>query len=112
MSLACLTGIVPEAFRDPCNTRARHGADLLGLARWLAMSDRFEESLSLTRRAVDLGLPDQHLFRALFEAGLMEKKLGLETASLGTFTDLTLSPQSVPREGAGGNRQVLRTPGA
>jgi hypothetical protein len=91
VSLACLTGIVPEAFRDPFNTRARHGTDLLGLARWLAMSDRIEESLALTRRAVDLGLPDQHLFRALFDAGLMEKKLGLETASLATFTDLTLA---------------------
>jgi len=91
VSLACLTGIVPDAFRDPCNTRARHGTDLLGLARWLAMSGRVEESLALTRRAVDLGLPDQHLFRALFEAGFMEKKLGLEAASLATFTDLTLS---------------------
>ena len=68
VSLACLTGIVPEAFRDPENVRARHGADLLGLARWLQVSGRLEEALRMTRRAIRLGLPDQHLFRALFEA--------------------------------------------
>lgn len=91
VSLACLTGVVPEAFRDPENVRARHGADLLGLARWLQVSGRFEEALRMTRRAIDLGLPDQHLFRALFEAGGLEKKLGQEHAALATFTDLTLS---------------------
>ena len=91
VSLACLTGIIPEAFRDPCNAKARHGTDLLGLARWLAMSERLEEALALTRRAVDMGLPDAHLFRALFEAGGLGKKLGRVAESLATFTDLTLS---------------------
>jgi len=92
VSLACLTGVIPEAFRDPENVRARHGMDLLGLARWLRLSDRLEEALRMMRRAVDLGLPDQHLFRTLFEAGGIEKKLGQEHAALATFTDLTLSP--------------------
>jgi uncharacterized protein YprB with RNaseH-like and TPR domain len=92
VSLACLTGVIPEAFRDPENIRVRHGTDLLGLARWLQMSGRMEEAHRMMRRAVDMGLPDQHLFRALFEAGGMEKKLGREHAALATFTDLTLSP--------------------
>jgi uncharacterized protein YprB with RNaseH-like and TPR domain len=92
VSLACLTGVIPEAFRDPENVRARHGMDLLGLARWLRMSERLEEALRMMRRAVDLGLPDQHLFRTLFDAGAIEKKLGLEHAAVATFTDLTLSP--------------------
>jgi uncharacterized protein YprB with RNaseH-like and TPR domain len=92
LSLACLTGIIPEAFRDPENARARHGSDLLGLARWLQVSGRLGEALRLMRRAVDMGLPDHHLFRALFEAGGIEKKLGMEHAALATFTDLTLSP--------------------
>lgn len=96
VSLACLTGLIPAAFRDPENMKAslkiRHGADLLGLARWLQVSERLEEALRLMRRAVDMGLPDQHLFRALFEAGSLEKKLGLEHAALATFTDLSLSP--------------------
>jgi capsule polysaccharide export protein KpsE/RkpR len=39
-----------------------------------------------------MGLTDQHLFRALFDAGSLEKKLSLEHAALATFTDLSLSP--------------------
>lgn len=92
VSLACLTGIVPEAFRDPANVRVRHGSDLLGLARWLQAAGREDEALGLTRRAIDMGLPDALLFRALFEAGTLEKKLGRDHAALATFTDLSLSP--------------------
>jgi len=92
VSLACLTGLIPAAFRDPSGIQVRHGTDLLGLARWLRSSGRFEEARTLMRRAVDLGLPDRHLFPALFEAGSLEKKLGLADAALATFTDLTLSP--------------------
>jgi len=92
VSLACLTGLIPAAFRDPENMKAHHGADLLGVARWLQVSGRLEEALRLMRRAVDMGLPDQHLFRALFDAGNLEKKLGLGHAALATFTDLSLSP--------------------
>lgn len=92
VSLACLTGLIPEAFRDPENVRVRHGMDLLGLAGWLQVSDREEEALRLLRRAVDMGLPDRHLFRALFDAGALEKKLGREDAALATFTDLSSGP--------------------
>jgi hypothetical protein len=92
VSLACLTGLIPAAFNDPENIQTRHGEDLLGLARWLKVSGRLEEAHRLMRRAVDLGLPDQHLFRALFETGNLEKKLGLEDAAIATFTDLSLSP--------------------
>jgi uncharacterized protein YprB with RNaseH-like and TPR domain len=92
VSLACLTGLIPAAFRDPENMHARHGEDLLGLARWLQVAGRLEEAHRLMRRAVDMGLADRHLFRALFEAGNLEKRLGLDHAALATFTDLSLSP--------------------
>lgn len=92
VSLGCLTGLIPAAFRDPENVQFRHGADLLGLARWVAGSGRLEQAHRLIRRAIDLGLPDQHLFRALFDAGTLEKKLGLPHAAIATFTDLSLSP--------------------
>lgn len=92
VSLACLTGVIPAAFQDPGSVRARHGADLLGLARWLRMSGRLEEAHRMMRRAIDLGLPDQHLFPALFEAGSLEKKLGMADAALASFSDLCLSP--------------------
>jgi len=72
--------------------QTRHGADLLGLARWLQASGRLEEAHALMRRAVDVGLQDRHLFAALFEAGSIEKKLRRADAALATFTDLSLSP--------------------
>jgi uncharacterized protein len=92
VSLGCLTGLIPAAFRDPENFACRHGSDLLGLARWLQASGRLDEAHRLIRRAIDLGLPDRHLFKALFEAGALEKKLGLPHAAVATFTDLSLSP--------------------
>jgi uncharacterized protein YprB with RNaseH-like and TPR domain len=92
VSLACLTGVIPEAFRDPASARARHGVDLLGLARWLQASDRLDEAHQLFLRAVDMGLADEHLFPTLFAIGLIEKKQGRQHAAVATFTDLSLSP--------------------
>jgi uncharacterized protein YprB with RNaseH-like and TPR domain len=96
VSLACLTGVIPgffqDAFRDPSTVRARHGMDLLGLARWLQMAGRLDEALSLLRRAIDMGMPDRHLFAALYAAGTIEKKQGQIHAAVATFTDLSLSP--------------------
>jgi tetratricopeptide (TPR) repeat protein len=53
---------------------------------------RVEEALNLYRRAVDLGLPDALLFRALAETGAIEKRMGREAAALEIFTDLAASP--------------------
>jgi len=88
LSLACLTAIVPFAFRRPDEAALRHGADLVGLARWLLQGERQEEALRLFRRAVDLGLPDDLLFRTLWDVGGLEKRLGREDAALAVFTDL------------------------
>src|SRR5437867_10358947 len=49
LSLACLTAIVPFAFRAPEDAVVRHGADLIGLARWLLQAERGEEALRLFR---------------------------------------------------------------
>ena len=92
VSLACLTAIVPAAFGSPDSTAFRHGADLIGLARWLRDAGRDEESLALYRRAVDLGLPDHLLFRTLADIGCIEKRLGRVAAALEIFTDLAASP--------------------
>ena len=62
LSLACLTAIVPFAFRSPEGVDVRHGADLIGLARWLLQSERQDEALRLFRRALEMGLPDDLLF--------------------------------------------------
>jgi len=88
LSLACLTAIVPFAFRAPEEAAIRHGADLIGLARWLLQAERREEALRLFRRAVNLGLPDDLLFRTLFDVATLEKRLGREDAALAVYTDL------------------------
>ena len=88
LSLACLTAIVPFAFRRPEEAPLRHGADLVGLARWLRRAGREPEALAALRRAVDLGLPDPILFPALWDVAALEKRAGREDAALRVFTDL------------------------
>jgi uncharacterized protein YprB with RNaseH-like and TPR domain len=98
LSLACLTAVVPLAFRSPDEARFHHGADLIGLARWLLRADRHEEALRLLRRSVDLGLPDDLLFRTLWDIGTVEKRMGRQEAALAVFADLAESrnPYRVP----------------
>jgi uncharacterized protein YprB with RNaseH-like and TPR domain len=88
LSLACLTAIVPFAFRSPEAAELRHGADLIGLARWVNQAGREEEALRLFRRAVDMGLPDDLLYRTLWDIAGMERRLGREDASLAILTEL------------------------
>lgn len=90
VSLACLTAIVPAAFGD--SAKLRHGADMVGLARWLAAAGRDDEAIGLYRRAVDAGLPDSLLFRSLAEIGALEKRLGRDIAAVEVFADLSASP--------------------
>src|SRR4029079_6836485 len=68
-----------------------HGADLVGLARWLVQSDRRDEALALFRRAVEMGLPDDLLFRTLWDIGCVEKRLGRADAALAAITELAAS---------------------
>jgi uncharacterized protein YprB with RNaseH-like and TPR domain len=88
VSLACLTAVVPFAFRSPEDADLRHGADLIGLGRWHAQAERYEEAVRLFRRAVDLGLPDDLLFRTMWETGRLEKKLDRYAAAMALYTDL------------------------
>jgi len=91
LSLACLTAIVPLAFRSPENAGLRHGADLIGLGRWVERAGRGEEALRLFRRAVQMGLPDGLLFRTLWDIGTMEKKMGRTDAAIESMTELAAS---------------------
>src|ERR1035437_3376114 len=88
LSLACLTAIVPFAFRSPEAAAFRHGADFVGLARWLERTDRREEALRLFRRAVEMGLPDHLLFRTMWDIAPREKRLGREDAALAAISEL------------------------
>ena len=88
VTLACLTGIVPFAFRAPEQAELLHGADYLGLARWLAHAGRTDQAIGLYRRAVDKSLPDNLLFKTLWEIATLEKKRERMGAALAVFTDL------------------------
>ena len=76
LTLACLTGIVPYAFKDPASAPLKHGAEMAGIARWLREAGEPEQALALFRRAIDTGLPDDLLFRTLWDVGMLERKLG------------------------------------
>jgi len=92
LTLACLTGIVPCAYRSPREAPLAHGADWVGLARWLLKAGRPQEALPLLRRAVGMGLSDQLLFRTLWEIAVLEKRLGNEPAALAAWSELSLAP--------------------
>jgi uncharacterized protein YprB with RNaseH-like and TPR domain len=91
LSLACLTAIVPFAFRSPGDAAFGHGADHIGLARWLLQAERQEEALRLFRRALELGLPDDLLFRTMWDVALLERRMGKHDAALAMVTELTVS---------------------
>ena len=93
LTLACLTSIVPFAFRTTdagslSNLGVRRGEDLAGIARWLTAAGAHERALELFKHAVDAGLPDRLLFRTLWDIGLLEKKLERPQAALKIFEEL------------------------
>ncbi len=92
LTLACLTAIVPRAFHAPERAEFAHGAEMVGLARWWRQAEQHENALALFRQAVERGLPDDLLFRTLWDMAALEKKLGREHAALPVLTDLAASP--------------------
>ncbi len=94
LTLACFTAIVPWAFRSPEEAPLAHGADIVGLARWLRRAGDEERAARLFRRAVELGLPDDLLFRTLWDLAGLEKRLGRQDAALAVMADLAGSPNA------------------
>lgn len=88
VTLAALTAVVLPAFASPVQADLRHGEDLLGLARWLGRSAEPEDALALYHRALDHRLADRHLFAALWEMALAEKKLGRLDRAVAIWCDL------------------------
>jgi len=93
LTLACLTAVVPAAFRNTDvdalkSMGVRRGEDLVGIARWLLNAGETEKSLELMKQAIDLGLPDKLLFRSLWDVALLEKKLVRPAAALKIYTEL------------------------
>jgi uncharacterized protein YprB with RNaseH-like and TPR domain len=91
LTLACLTAIVPWAFRSPADAPLHHGAEMIGLGRWLRRAERFEDALVLFRRAINKNISDELLFRTLWDIAELERKLERPDASLAALTDLAAS---------------------
>jgi uncharacterized protein YprB with RNaseH-like and TPR domain len=89
LTLACLCGIVPYAFKDPVAASLKHGAEMAGIARWLRQAGELEQALDLFRRSVAAGLADELLFRTMWDIGMLERKL--ERSPVATWTDLAAS---------------------
>ena len=93
LTLACLTAIVPSAFRstDVHSLRAlglRRGEELLGISRWLVAAEDYERGLELMRQAVDAGLPEQLVYRTLWDIARLEKRLQRPEVALHLLTEL------------------------
>ncbi len=88
LTLACLTGIVPHAFQEHAHYSLRHGAEVLGLARWLRQAGEFDQALDLFRRALETSLSDELLFPTLWDIGMLERRLGIPERALAIWRDL------------------------
>jgi len=89
VTLACLTGIVPRAFAEPLTVKLHRGAEMVGLGRWLRKADRLDDAAELFRRAIAKGLPDDLLWRTMWDSALLEKKQGREAAATAMFSELS-----------------------
>ena len=90
VTLACLTGIVPWAFKDPASAAApmKHGSELLGIARWLRQSGDLAQARDLLVRAVDAGLGDPLLFQTLWDVSQIERRLGESASAVARLEEL------------------------
>lgn len=89
LTLACLTAIVPWAFRSPEEAPLSHGAEMVGLARWLDKIEQPEKAVALFRRAVKKGLPEPLLFRTLWDVARLERRLGRYEAALEAYVEIS-----------------------
>ncbi|MDA0204876.1 MAG: ribonuclease H-like domain-containing protein [Acidobacteria bacterium] len=88
LSLACLTEVVLPSFAAPEDAALHHGADLLGLARWLRRSGDHAAAAALYRKALQADMADSELFAALWESALIERKRGCHEQKRDLLLDL------------------------
>jgi uncharacterized protein YprB with RNaseH-like and TPR domain len=86
LSLACLTAVVPQAFREPA--RLTHGAELAGLARWLCNEDRLEQGVALMRLALARPMSDALVWETLWRLADSERKLHRQAAAVAAWSEL------------------------
>jgi tetratricopeptide (TPR) repeat protein len=87
LSLACLTGVVPYAFRNPQGLR--NGAEMVGLARWLRNEGRLEEAAELMRESLRRKMSESLVWDTLWQLADVERKLGRQDAALAAWSELS-----------------------
>lgn len=87
LSLACLTAIVPTAFRDP--SRLTNGAEMVALARYFRNEGRLDEALALMREALKRKLDEALLWETLWQAADLERKLCRHEAAVALWSELS-----------------------
>ncbi|MBK5293722.1 MAG: ribonuclease H-like domain-containing protein [Acidobacteriia bacterium] len=84
----CRLGVLNTGTALCGQATVRHPAEMVSLGRWLRSEGRLEQALEMFRRATAAVLPDDLLFRALWDAAAIEKKLGRHEAAIALYTDL------------------------
>lgn len=87
LSLACLTAIVPAAFREPASLK--RGAEMVGLARWFRNEGRLDEAAALMREALKRNLEEPLLFETLWHLAEIERKSARHDAAVELWLELT-----------------------
>jgi hypothetical protein len=93
VSLACLTGVVPAAFRRneagaPAWMDLHHPAECVAMGRWLRQAGHHDQARYLFRRAIARNLDDALLFRTLWDLADLERKFEDHTAAVVLWTQL------------------------
>lgn len=88
LTLACLTAIVPYAFRDPSEARLAHGAEMIGVARWMKKAERWEDAVAWMRQGIKRRISDDLLYRTMWDIAQLEKKLERPHGALAVYTEL------------------------
>jgi uncharacterized protein YprB with RNaseH-like and TPR domain len=93
LTLGCLTALVPAAFRSTdldslISLGFRRGEEYLGIGRWCVATGDADRALMLFNRAVALGLPDNLLFRTLWDIALLHKRSAREREAVAVFEEL------------------------
>ncbi|MBS1828283.1 MAG: ribonuclease H-like domain-containing protein [Acidobacteria bacterium] len=88
LTLACLTAIVPYAFRDPSEARLAHGAEMIGVARWMKKAERWEDAVAWMRQGIKRRISDELLYRTMWDIAQLEKKLERPHGALAVYTEL------------------------
>ncbi|MEZ5351666.1 MAG: ribonuclease H-like domain-containing protein [Bryobacteraceae bacterium] len=93
VSLACLTGVVPAAFRRdesgaPACMDLHHPAECVAMGRWLRQAGQAEHARLLFRRAIGRNLDDQLLYRTMWDLADLERKFQEHAAAVELWTQL------------------------